>query len=85
VIEEWADDLDPDHDDAHVRARDRLRSLATIYLCEGVIEEMKLECERALERVEIAKRSARAAVDRLNRAIVMTEQACKLHSIVSSR
>lgn len=82
MIEEWAED--PDHD-AHVHARERFDDLVLVFLCERISEDLKKECERAYERVEIAKRNARAALERLNRATTMLEQACKLHAISSGR
>lgn len=82
MSDDW--EYEADHD-AHVRTRERFDDLVLVLLCERISEDLKKECERAYERVEIAKRNARAALERLNRATTMLEQACKLHAIHSGR
>jgi Tfp pilus assembly protein PilF len=77
VIDDWAE---PD-EDAHVRARERFESLATIYLCESYVETAKRQVELAIDRIERARKDAHEAFAFLNRTVTTLEIACKLHAM----
>ena len=68
-------------DSAHVVMRERVEGAMNVMLSIRFVEDARARCDRAEAALVSAHAEAEAALDYLNRALVTTEQAIRVHAM----